>query len=148
MSLSLVLFSLVSDQAKLLVIKECGLATRLALSPQLAAPHQSFNAHFRRSTVLMHKVIDLAMLLVELINYVPLDHVFEKLDLENVLGVLQYGCGRVTTPPQPNSPANHPNEQLTGAHLEYDHLWHNLKASCGYDKDDARVLGRLFHFYL
>jgi hypothetical protein len=32
------------------------------------------------------------MLLVELINYVPLDHVFEKLDLENVLGVLQYGC--------------------------------------------------------
>ncbi|KAG1850467.1 hypothetical protein C8R48DRAFT_676690 [Suillus tomentosus] len=35
-------------------------------------------------------IIDLAVLLVELINYAPLGHAFERLNLEDILGV---GCG-------------------------------------------------------
>ncbi|KAG1789159.1 uncharacterized protein HD556DRAFT_823147 [Suillus plorans] len=77
-----------------------GLRYFAASLPQLAAPltlthHTETNIQrsFPTTTLIIHKLIDLAALLVELINYAPLGHAFERLNLEDVLGVLRHGCG-------------------------------------------------------
>ncbi|KAG2100455.1 uncharacterized protein F5147DRAFT_640244, partial [Suillus discolor] len=60
-------------------------------------PHHTYRIQrsltFPTTTLIIHKTIDLAVLLIELINYAPLGHAFERLNLEDVLGVLRHGCG-------------------------------------------------------
>ncbi|KAG1795558.1 hypothetical protein EV424DRAFT_1560087 [Suillus variegatus] len=61
-------------------------------------------------------LIDLAVLLVEFINYAPLGHAFERLNLEDVLGVLRHGCGTRQNPkPLPEAEAKRdvPNRPIS-----------------------------------
>ncbi|KAG2051256.1 hypothetical protein BDR06DRAFT_1061768 [Suillus hirtellus] len=69
---------------------------QIVLPTTLTTPKHTYIQRSSPTTaVIIHKIFDLAVLLVELINYAPLGHAFERLNLENMLGMLQHGSSAV-----------------------------------------------------